>query len=179
MKISNLAANISSQDHINHSVSVDNEAERIFSYKLPTSVKTGKALDINHVDFIWGDYNIDIKGHKKGVDSGYFLIEFINVRGDYGWASSKSFADYIAFQVKNNFIFLKKTDIIDLSLKKCGIFAFEHLFDIEDKVLRLPDMLNRFDFKDLEYRLLGRVGREDIFTYVPIEDFLSIKHFII
>lgn len=118
----------------------------------------------NHLDIIWSfnnkDYSFDVKGLKKhnqkdiNTDDSIHWIEIQNVRGNKGWIFGK--ADYIAFETNENWLIVRRNDIIDWIDKK-----------VIDKTIVYS--------KDL-YTYYQRYGRDDIVVKVLTEDLRKIAH---
>lgn len=104
-----------------------------------------------HVDCWWRGRAIDVKGRKAGHESGYLLLEFRNVMGAKGWMYGG--ADAIAFLMLEGFLVVGRRELLAMAMG---------LIDLRDKVHRQ----NKVDPARWVHRLLGRVGRRDVFTYV-------------
>lgn len=116
----------------------------------------------NHIDLIYTKKNqitkFDIKSMKKvnrkdaEVNDQIHWIELQNVRGNPGWIYGK--ADYIAFELQNSWLIVKRTDIIDWIDKK-----------VTDKTIGKS--------KDF-YKYYQRWGRQDIVVKVKTADLRQI-----
>lgn len=99
--------------------------EKTAKLKGYTVSKSSKEEDmIKHFDFIIVNPNgkrsfIDVKARKKlkrGNDNAqddWIWIEFKNVGGNKGWLYGE--AEYIAFELENEFIIVKRQDLIKIS----------------------------------------------------------------
>lgn len=121
----------------------------------------------NHIDLIWTinnkDVYFDVKGLKKtnrsdtNVDDSIHWIEIQNVYGKLGWLYGKS--DYIVFETLNNWLIVKRIDLITL---------------IDNKVLN-KSISNT---KEL-YTFYQRYRRNDIIVKVLTSDLRNIAKKII
>jgi len=93
--------------------------------------------------------------HKHG----FILLEFLNVWGYHGWCAKESKADYIAFQFTDRFYIFKKNDLRERVIERCEKYSPE-------AVLRK----NRVKPSEGLYKWIGRFGKQDVFTYLRIED---------
>lgn len=178
-EISNYAKSISSKEHINISTNVGDDAERLFQ-ELTGAIPSSDNDNIKHVDYIYHDMLIDVKGLKESVLNGYLLIEFISVNGSYGWCHKKSKATHIAFQMKDNFILINKDDLRKKTLSLCKINDFDTLDDVIERIYRGNNLIDKFDgYDNILYELLGRKNRKDVFTYIKINDILDLPKTII
>lgn len=178
--ISNIAKKLSSDKHIEKSRNVGDYAEKLFA-KL-TNATLVKGIDnMNHVDFIIGDKLIDVKGLKNSVDSGYVLIEFIGVSGFHGWCHHKSMATHIAFLTPDDqFILVNNEDLRKKTLSLCGILEFDTLDDVSERVYRTNNPADLFNgYENIKYELYGRDDRKDVYTYITLNDILTLDYEII
>jgi hypothetical protein len=131
-------------------------------------LKSSKEDDMyNHIDIIWtyknNSYSFDIKGAKKASRSDYVpdynihWIELQNVRGNLGWLYGK--ADYIAFETLDDWLVVKRTDIINLIDKK-----------VIDKLISKSKNF---------YTYYQRDNRQDIVVKVPTDDLRRIARKIL
>jgi hypothetical protein len=123
-----------------------------------------RGVDSRHVDCIWEGRGIDVKGLKASHHQGYILVEFTNVAGDRGWARGD--ADAIAFRMPSGYLVVGRQSLHKMAqnmvlLNKAG-----------SKVKRV----GRSDAHAGLYRLVGRNGRKDVFTYVREEDVKALPH---
>ena len=97
----------------------------IESYGKSVVEATRKQNIEDHIDFFIGDsdnyVSVDVKGPKgkdrtdpnkkvKPLSETWTWVEFKNVNGDPGWLYGK--ANYIAFEVEEGFLIVKRTDLI-------------------------------------------------------------------
>ena len=165
--ISNKAKSLSSQAHIHHSLNIGREAERIFK-EITDAIPSTQIQNYLHIDFNLGDKAIDVKGYKKSHESGYILVEFLNVQGKAGWCSSESKNTHIAFQMKDCFILVEKRNLREKCISLCGNFT-------PQTVLR-GNRLHRDGYDKVLYKWLGREKREDVFCYIKLFDLTSLPH---
>ena len=118
-----------------------------------------------HFDYIMSkddrSLKVEVKGRKRmgrkdqTVQDELIWIEFHGVRkDDQGWLYGK--ADLIAFELKNSFRIVRRTDLLDL---------VEKLVDFKVRVRRSNEAL---------YKLYSRYGRSDSLTMIKSEDLLKI-----
>lgn len=121
----------------------------------------------NHIDLFYTKddktYSFDVKSMKKSnrkdatPDDQIHWIELQNVRGNPGWIYGK--ADFIAFELMNSWLIVKRKSIIDWIDKK-----------VSNKTISKS--------KDF-YTLYQRWGRNDIVVKVKISDLREIANFIL
>lgn len=113
-----------------------------------------------HIDLTVDGMKVDVKGMKKlnrsdaSVNPDIHWIEFQNVRGNKGWMYGE--ADYIAFEIPNEFILIERELLLDWCRKV-----------IVDKKPKPKKEL---------YKLYNRPGRKDIISLVLVEDLLKLPH---
>ena len=137
------------------------ESEKLF-YSLVEGCdwSTDESDMYDHIDIITPEYTVDVKGIKKfnRYDNSFspdiHWIEFQNVRGNKGWIYGK--ADYIAFQIPNEFILIDR----ELLLNWCRKVI------VDKKPKRKKEL----------YKLYNREGRQDIISLVLTEDLLKLPH---
>lgn len=97
------------------------------SYKIK---KASKQEDIkDHFDYRFSkngkELKIEVKAMKRvsrSQDNGqeeWIWVEFKNVQGNLGWIYGK--ADYVAFELKDSFIFVDRKDLVKLSEEICDL----------------------------------------------------------
>ena len=118
-----------------------------------------------HFDYIMSkegrSLNVEVKSLKRmgrkdsDVQEEHVWIELHGVRKeDQGWLYGK--ADLIAFELKNSFRIVRRTDLLDL---------VEKLVDFTAKVEKSRQAL---------YKLYSRSGRSDSLTMIKADDLLKI-----
>ena len=118
-----------------------------------------------HFDYIMSkdgrSLNVEVKSLKRmgrkdsEVQDEHVWIELHGVRkDDQGWLYGK--ADLIAFELKNSFRIVRRTDLLDL---------VEKLVDFTAKVEKSRQAL---------YKLYSRSGRSDSLTMIKADDLLKI-----
>jgi hypothetical protein len=147
-----------SDDRAAHCISIGKEGEALFK-ELTGAMKSELADDKKHIDFYWEGKNIDVKGLKPMHKHGFLLLEFLNVWGYHGWCAKDSKADYIAFQFPDRFYVYKKDDLRKRVIDKCEPYSPE-------VVIRK----NRVKPSQGLYKWIGRQGKQDVFTYLRLED---------
>ncbi|HEX9331091.1 MAG TPA: hypothetical protein VF896_04320 [Anaerolineales bacterium] len=119
----------------------------------------------DHFDYIMStddkSFRVEVKSRKRmgrndqDVQDEYVWIELHGVRkNDQGWLHGK--ADLIAFELKNSFRMVRRTDLLDL---------IEKLIDFKVKVRKSNEAL---------YKLYSRSGRSDSLTIIKSDDLLKI-----
>lgn len=95
----------------------------------------------------------DIKGMKRSYKKdGNIILEYKNVRGDKGWLLGK--AHFIAFQIEEGFLYVKRQELHDLGKKLC---------DLTDTV----DSINKALYKAYTRE---KFGRSDLVTMIKMQD---------
>lgn len=121
--------------------------------------------DVNQHTDVWLDgQSVDVKGLKRSHKKGNALLEFLNVQGRKGWCSPVG-AERIAFLFPDGFYVVSNKTLWSIYTKMC--------YENSDGVV---DRRNGLKSEDKLYRLVGRTGRKDVFTYIKKEDITDIKH---
>jgi len=113
-----------------------------------------------------GYHLVDIKGLKRinsqdtAADDSLLCVEYENVTGNDGWLQGK--AEFIAFLVKEGFIFVKRADLLELS---------RALVDWNSDPT--PSPRNKKPY--IVYQR-SQWNRKDLFAYLKKEDILKLKH---
>lgn len=163
--ISDIAKSISSEEHINRSLNVGRIGEELFIEKLikhniPFETSNKEQNIKEHTDiFIWGK-GVDVKGFKKSHEEGFIVIEFKNVQGRSGWCSEQSPIEFVAFQMKDCFLVLRKDEILQYCRNNVKI---EYVTE----------------FKDAYKKLYTRKGRKDLMTKLSIEDIENLEFVLV
>lgn len=123
-----------------------------------------RGVDRRHVDCFWNDKGIDVKGLKSCHQKGYILVEFTNVAGKGGWVRGE--ADGIAFRMPTGYLVVSRQHLYSMAqnmvaLNKAGV-------DVK--------RVSKSDPHAGLYRLVGRKGRKDVFTYVRVDDVRALPH---
>ena len=147
-----------SDDRTAHCISIGKEGEALFK-ELTGALKSNLADDKKHIDFYWEGKCIDVKGLKPMHNSGFILLEFMNVWGYSGWCAKQSKAEFIAFQFPDRFYLFAKDDLRNRAIELCNEYT-------EEVVIRK----NRIKPSQGLYKWIGRFGKQDVFTYLRIED---------
>jgi len=130
-----------------------------------TGAEAGTAAeDRKHIDCHWRGFTVDVKGNKKSHAVNCALVEMKNVQGRDGWAVSG--ADLIAFMFPEEFVVVKRTELMVMAQKK----VMAH--NTDTNTLRAKGVTPEQGL----YKILGRYGRKDVFTYVKKEDLLELTH---
>lgn len=129
--------------------------------ELTGAESAGQSWERRHVDCFWGEKKIDIKGKKVGVSEGYLLVEFTNVSGARGWIRGE--ADAVAFRTDEYFLVVSRQLLLQL--------AYDSVAGHTDVVRR-----NGMGPSESVGRMVGRVGRRDVFTYVRLDEVLKLPH---
>lgn len=140
--------------------------ERLFC-KITGATMGTPEEDRKHIDCHWQGFSVDVKGNKASHAQGYALIEFKNVAGKDGWATTG--ADLIAFLFDKEFLVIKRADAMKMAQAK----VMEVSKDLH--VYRA----NRTSAESGLYRMCGRSGRKDVFTYVKKDDLLELTHVVV
>jgi hypothetical protein len=117
-----------------------------------------------HIDFHLASskenkfFSVDVKAQKKTnrsdnkVNDEWLWIEFVNVRGAFGWLHGK--ADEIAFE--------RNTDFLMINREKLKEFTFKKVENIDvDRA------------SDAKYKFYSRKGRDDLLTQVSVNDLMK------
>jgi len=176
--ISIKARNMSKQSHIDDSVKIGKTAEDLF-VELTNSTPTDNLTNIKHADFHYGGKLVDVKGEKESTLAGFVLIEFISVNGALGWIHRKSRATHIAFQIKDQFILVDKDELRKLTLSLCKLQEFDYVDEVEERVYRSNNIVEKFGFENIIYKLWGRKNRQDVITYIKIDDLMKLNYEIV
>lgn len=138
---------------------IDNDASRNFENLMTMrGFKWRKATldeEINHIDYVachglqW--FKFELKGFKRGVEDGLFLIELRNVQGKRGWLYGD--ADYIVFHLGGEkFKIIERRKLVDTMKKLFGFGWDDTGFtrtgkgkQVEDKFPMAPDFRARDD----------------------------------
>ena len=130
--------------------------------------KSTKKQDIHeHIDYIFEDstrtkkLTVDVKARKRISRDGeqqdeWMWVEFKNVLGLIGWLYGK--ADLIAFELENDFIIVKRKDLLDLC---------EKIVD-KTKIVTSAKLAKYVGYK--------RFKRKDLISLINISDIKSLKH---
>lgn len=113
------------------------------NYKIKKATKQEDCKD--HFDYRFSkdgkELKIEVKAMKRvsrSQDSGqdeWIWVEFKNVQGNLGWLYGK--ADYVAFELKDSFIFVDRNDLAKLSERICDLSDFvKSPFDAQRKAYR-------------------------------------------
>jgi len=119
-----------------------------------------------HIDCYWQGFSVDVKGRKRSHKDGIVLVEFKNVSGKDGWAVKGP--DLIAYMFQKEFVVVKREDLYKMAQKR----TIEHATDNGTHVFRA----NGTSGQQGLYKLCGRAGRKDVFTYVTKEDLLGLTN---
>jgi len=109
---------------------------------------------------------VDVKTTKsinradQDTTTDYFLLEWINVRGNKGWLQGK--ADYIAFQLEDCFLMANRKKLSALFRQKCNMGVIRNP---PIKPIIFPDEIQFYI-----YRVYRRKNRLDSFAYFPRND---------
>ena len=153
--ITDKAKSLSSKEHIEKSYYVGSEGESMFMSACISNgvrcIAASKEDNIyNHTDFfIFDNKRVDVKGLKQAHKEGFLVVEFKNVQGKNGSCSEGSMVDYIAFQLSNCFLILRKDELLNWCRK-----------NVENK------MVDRW--QDAALKLYTRNGRQDLVTKIPV-----------
>ena len=151
-----------SDDRTQHCISIGQDGEELFK-NLTGALKSELEDDKKHIDFYWGDKLVDVKGLKPMHKHGYILLEFLNVWGHHGWCAKDSKAEYIAFQFTDRFYVMEKDKLRLRAIELCEEFTQENV-----------TRKNRVKPSQGLYKRIGRFGKQDVFTYLKIEDVQDI-----
>jgi len=108
--------------------------------------------------------SVDVKAIRRVGRDGepqeeFIWVEFKNIVGQDGWLYSK--ADYIAFERGDDFVIVKRSDLIPLC---------ETLVDLNEKVQSSNKAL---------YHAYSRRGRRDLISMIKMEDLFLIPHLLL
>ena len=115
-----------------------------------------------HIDFYTNFGTIDVKSKKRigraDVDEQETIVwlEYKNVQGRDGWLVSC--VDIPAFERDDDFILVKRKDLLAMANKKC---------DLTNMVTKSSDAL---------YKGYTRKGREDLITQVKMKDLINLNN---
>ena len=151
-----------SDKRTDHCISIGKDGEALFK-AITGAVKSDLEDDKKHIDFYWGDKLVDVKGLKPMHKKGYILLEFLNVWGYNGWCAKDSKAEYIAFQFPEAFYVIEKDKLRSRAIELCEEFT-------QENVIRK----NRVKPSQGLYKWIGRFGKQDVFTYLKLEDVKDI-----
>jgi len=168
--ISDKAKNQSSQGFTKSSYKSWKDSESLFE-ELTGAAPTDRLHNLQHVDFVWGKWCVDVKGFKKSQREGYVLVEFLNVQGRGGWASKQAKSTHIAFQMEDHFIIVAKNDLRDHTMGLAGPF-------IQDKVKR-SHRPQKDGYGPVANQYLGREGRRDVYVYIARDELHKIPYEIL
>jgi hypothetical protein len=145
-----------------HCISIGKSGEDLF-IQLTGAVKSALKDDKKHIDCYWGDKLVDVKGLKPMHKQGYILLEFLNVWGLPGWCAKDSKAEYIAFQFPDRFYVIEKNKLRQRVVNLCEQYTQENV-----------TRKNRVKPSQGLYKWIGRFGKQDVFTYLRLDDVLDI-----
>ena len=151
-----------SDDRAKHCISIGKDGEDLFK-ALTGALKSELKDDKKHIDFYWGDKLVDVKGLKPMHKHGFILLEFLNVWGHHGWCAKDSKAQYIAFQFPDRFYVIDKDKLRLKAIELCDKFTPENV-----------TRKNRVKPSQGLYKWIGRFSKQDVFTYLRIEDVQDI-----
>lgn len=140
--------------------------ETMFAKLLDIRALEARAADLqeqfSHVDYFSAMGAIDVKARKRvarkddDVQDDLVWLEFKNVQGRLGWLYGK--ADWIAFERKDDFVMVKRSDLANMGEKLC---------DLGDRVSVGSQAL---------YKGYQRRGRKDLLSIVKMDDVLGLYH---
>ena len=151
-----------SDERTEHCISIGKDGEALFR-ALTGALKSEVEDDKKHIDFYWGDKLVDVKGLKPMHKYGFILLEFLNVWGYHGWCAKESKAEYIAFQFPDRFYVMEKDKLRSRAIELCEKYSQEAIIR-KNKVKPSQGL----------YKWIGRFGKQDVFTYLRIEDVQDI-----
>lgn len=137
---------------------------RVFSYIDPDPKEASREEQFDHIDYHSIIGTIDVKAMKRVARSGerqtrFLWVEFRNVAGMNGWLYGKQ--DWMAFEKRDGFIFVKREDLKNLAIKLC---------DTESYVDSPRDAL---------YRVYSRRDADDVISMIKYSDLECIPSFFI
>lgn len=97
-----------------------------------------------HIDIDGFSLSVDVKGCKRGIDSGLVLIELLNVNGDRGWIDGE--ADMIAFKIHTGWLFVSRETLAAYIWEKVGELKPEN--QSQNKRCVAPNWYRRHDRMD-------------------------------
>lgn len=147
-----------SDERTKHCISIGKDGEELFK-EITGALKSELEDDKKHIDFYWEGKCIDVKGLKPMHKYGYILLEFMNVWGYNGWCAKQSKADYIAFQFPEAFYVIEKDELRLRAIELCETYS-------QDTLTRK----NKVKPSQGLYKWIGREGKQDVFTYLKLED---------
>ena len=124
--------------------------------------KANRRNQFKHIDYHSSFGTIDVKAKKRlnrgdGKEQDEFIwLEFKNVQGKAGWLCGNT--DVIAFERDDDFVLVKRKDLLELALKIC---------DIKQTVNKSTQAL---------YKGYRRKGRRDLISLIKMSDILKIDH---
>lgn len=131
------------------------------------AIKTSKEVDMfDHIDFFINGKGFEVKAmksFKRGmpVDENLIILEFQNVRGNLGWLYGK--ADYIVFERLNEFIIVKRKDLIEAAeyyFKDDYIYSYPAYYQKYGRKDRM-DSVGYLKYKDIE-NIIWKVISKDV-----------------
>jgi len=147
-----------SDKRTDHCISIGKDGEALFK-EITGAMKSELEDDKKHIDFYWEDRLVDVKGLKPMHKKGFILLEFLNVWGYNGWCAKDSKAEFIAFQFPEAFYVMEKDALRSRAIELCEDYAPESV-----------TRKNRVKPHEGLYKWIGRDGKQDVFTYLRIED---------
>jgi hypothetical protein len=146
----------------NRGQAVESEFSKLMDIRKLDYRKASKKEQFKHIDYHSSFGTIDVKAKKRlnrgdGEEQDEFIwLEFKNVQGKAGWLCGET--NVIAFERDNDFVLVKRKDLLNMALKKC-------------------DLNRRVNYsKDALYKGYTRKGRKDLITIVKMSDILQINH---
>jgi hypothetical protein len=146
----------------NRGQSVESDFSRLLDIRGLNYKKATRSEQFKHIDYHSSFGTIDVKAKKRlnrgdGKEQDEFIwLEFKNVQGKSGWLCGNT--NVIAFERNNDFILVKREDLLDMAKSKC---------DLNKRVSNSRDAL---------YKGYQRKGRNDLISLIKMSDVLSIKH---
>jgi hypothetical protein len=168
--ISKKAQNKSSQGFTKASYHSWKDSESLFE-EITGAAPTTRLHNLQHVDFVWGKWCVDVKGFKKSQREGYVLVEFLNVQGRAGWASKDAKSTHIAFQMEDHFLIVGKNALRDHAISLAGTYT-------QSKVKR-SHRPQKNGYAAIVNQYLGREGRQDVYVYISRDELQKISHDIL
>jgi hypothetical protein len=146
-----------------HCLRLKEESESLFMF-LTDAVESTLEEDKRHIDCTWDGKKVDVKGYKPSHEKGYVVVEVVNNYGYAGWCSLQSEAEIIAFQFQDHFMIVDKLMLRELVILLCPVYH-------SSKVIRS----NFIQPEEGLYQWCGREGRQDVYTYLTVEDLEGIN----